>query len=43
MNTTKPKKKGKKETIKLAVNGSFLDIMGAAMKDAEKKSAKKKT
>ena len=39
--TPAPKKRGKYDD-KLQVNGSFMDIMHAAMKDADKKSAKKK-
>ncbi len=36
-----PKKRGKYDE-KLTVKGSFLDIMKAAVKDADNKSAKKK-
>ncbi len=36
-----PKKRGNYEKP-LVVKGSFMDIMGAAIKDADKKSAPKK-
>jgi len=36
------KKKTAKKANTLAVNGSFLDIMQASVKQANKKSAKKK-
>lgn len=36
------KKATAKKTNKLAVNGSFMDIMTAAVKHADKNSAKKK-
>jgi hypothetical protein len=36
------KKKAAKKANKIAVNGSFLDIMQAAVKQANNKSAKKK-
>ncbi len=39
--STSSKKRGKYDE-KLKVNGSFMDIMQAAMKDADKKSAPKK-
>jgi hypothetical protein len=38
---TERKKRGEYEQP-LKVNGSFMDIMKAAVKDADKKSAKKK-
>jgi hypothetical protein len=37
------KKRATKYDEKLAVNGSFLDIMKAAVKNAESKSTKKKS
>ena len=37
----KPKKKAKQD-IPLAVNGNFMDIIKASVKDAKNKSAKKK-
>lgn len=36
------KKKAAKKANPIAVNGSFLDIMQASVKQANKKSAKKK-
>jgi hypothetical protein len=38
----KPKKERGNYEEKLAVNGSFMDIIKASVKDAKKKSAKKK-
>lgn len=37
-----PKKKTGNDNDKIIVKGSFLDIMKAVVKDADKKSAKKK-
>lgn len=41
-NKNTPKKKTEKQDDKTIVKGSFMDIMKVVVKDADKKSAKKK-